>query len=81
MIIIGLFGIKYDTYPNEHIPELLDAIHDFGNEDDPEYLNKSEKYYRDLEEFRIIKRIEIELDDNEFNKIFIEKPLKGKINI
>jgi hypothetical protein len=84
MIIVCLFGQRKENYSGEYAPELLAAIDGYGNDDNPDYLNDEEKKYRaEMEKgtFTSIKRIEIEVNDAEFDRIFHPEnaPLKGNI--
>ncbi|HUW89062.1 MAG TPA: hypothetical protein VMV43_00935, partial [Candidatus Nanopelagicaceae bacterium] len=73
MKIICLFGLRSCRYPGEYAPELLDAIDEIGDDDNPSFLNDREDKCQKSGEFAILKRIDINLSDEQFDLIFYKK--------
>jgi hypothetical protein len=79
MKIICIFAQRKERYEGEYAPELLTAIDEWGNEDNPDYLNEEQNKADDSKEFSIIKRMEIEVDQESFEEQLYGKTLKGII--
>lgn len=82
MKVIGLFGQRIGRYEGEYAPELLEAIDEYGNEDNPDFLNDAETKYKNAGEFSILKRISIEIKDEDFHRVFDpeNKPIPGAVH-
>jgi hypothetical protein len=68
-----LFGQRRGTYEGQYAPELLAAIDEWGDEDNPDYLNDAESKAREQErggEFSLVKRIIVTVDDEAFDRAF-----------
>lgn len=80
MIITCLFGLRNCSYSGQYAPELLDAIDEVGNSDNPDFLNEKEVEYINSGEFTILKRIDVSLPDEDFDNIFYnENMILGNI--
>lgn len=75
MKIICLFGQRTCSYPGQHAPELLAAIDEYGDSENPAYLNDEEKKYQECGEFDFMKRISIEVSTKEFDAAFYPKDI------
>lgn len=64
MTILVLFGQRKEQYPGQYAPEVIAAVSEFNNEDNPDYMI-SEKARSDNEgEFESTEVIQIEVDTN-----------------
>ena len=81
MTIKCLFAQRIERYPGQFAPELLAAIDEYGNEDNPDYLTDEETKAKNSKDFTIIKRISVSVSDEDFQKVFCpeEKPIQGTI--
>ena len=73
MRITCLFGLRNCSYPGEYAPELLDAIDEIWDSDNPDFLNDKEYEYLNSGEFTILKRIDVNLPDKDFDRIFYDE--------
>ena len=81
MKIVCLFAQRNEGYPGQYAPELLEAIDEYGDDDNPDYMNEAEDKAdadRDLVRAR---RIEIEISDKDFDAAFNpeKKAIKGTV--
>jgi len=80
MKLICLFGQRKELYLGELVPELLDAIDEYGNDDNPSYMDDKEKEYNGYDDIAFTKRIEIEVDDKRFDEVFYgNASIKGEV--
>jgi hypothetical protein len=79
MKIFCLFAQRNCLYDGQYEPELLAAIDDIGNDENPEYLDSEESEAKNSGEFSLIRRITISISTNEFEKAFYGFPLKGTV--
>ena len=80
MKIICLFGQRIESYDGEYAPELLAAIDEYSDDENPDFMNDEEdKYNNDYDDFSFIKRIIININDKEFNEVFFGKEINGTI--
>jgi len=79
MELVCLFGFRPESYPGESYPELLEAIDDIGDSDNPDFLNEKEEEYQNTGDFIILKRIRVSVDEEHFKKVFFGETLQGKI--
>ena len=70
MRIICLFGQRKD----EDVPEFLDGIDEYNDDENPDYLNKVEKDYRNNKNYRNIHRIILNIMNKDFANIFYTVP-------
>ena len=70
MTIICLFGQRSESYPGQYAPELLAAIEETGNDNNPDYLNDKEIEYQNYGEFDFIRRMKVKIDPVAFSEVF-----------
>lgn len=63
MKIYVLMGQRKERYPGEYAPEALECIHEYGHDDNPEYLAKAKALYDAEGEFENTAIIPLELSD------------------
>ena len=79
MKIICLFGQRKCNYEGQYAPELLAAMDEYGDEENPAYLNDEEEKYVGYKDFDFMKRIIINVDGKAFDEVFFGKELDGTI--
>jgi hypothetical protein len=79
MKIICLFAQRKEAYPGEYAPELLSAIDDVGDTDNPDYMLEEQEKARKDEELAFFRRMEISVNEKEFNDLFYGTALKGTV--
>lgn len=79
MTIHCLFVQRVCSYPDEYAPELLAAIDEYGDSDNPHYLNGEEAKAKSDSDISFSRRIQISVPDNDFDKVFFGEELKGTI--
>ena len=79
VILITLWGQRKESYKGQYAPELIAAIDEYGNEDNPAYLSVEEDKAQRSKEFTHIQYITIELNETAFQKQLYGEPLKGEI--
>lgn len=70
MKIYCLFAQQRCHYQNEYAPDLRAAIDEYGNSDNPRYLDNEEEKLRKDSTIAFWRRIIIEIDDAEFDRLF-----------
>lgn len=70
MTIHCLFVQRVCRYPGEYAPELFAAIDEIGDSDNPDYLNDEEQKAKEDSDISFSRRMEIQVDDKEFDRIF-----------
>lgn len=70
MKFICLFGQRKERYLGQYAPELLAAIDEIGNDDNPLYLDTEEEKCEESGDFSILKRMTFSVNDKEFNREF-----------
>ena len=82
MKIITIWGQQRCDYPDEYAPDLLAAIDELGDDDNPDYMLdemiKANKLVANRE-YDFVKRMEFEIDDDEFDEVFFGKTIKMNI--
>ena len=79
MKVICLFGQRKETYDGQYAPELLAAIDDFSDDDNPDYLIEEEIKWDNDKDILFHRRITINIDDDKFDEAFFGKELDGTI--
>lgn len=70
MKIICLFAQEKCEYEGEYAPDLRAAIDEYGNRDNPDYLNDEEQKLRSDNSIAFWRRITLEVSDAEFDRLF-----------
>ena len=70
MKIICLFAQEKCTYEGEYAPDLRAAIDEYGNSDNPDYINQEEQKLRQDSSIEFWRRITLEVNDEEFDRLF-----------
>ena len=82
MEIICLFAQRKCRYDGEYAPELLAAIDEYGDDDNPEFIDEAKEKADKDNSFVFSKIMTITVPDKEFNDIFFGNiVIKGSINI
>ena len=69
-----LWGQRVCQYPGQYAPELLLAVDENCDDDNPTYFTDGEKMYKSSEEFSSLVTIEGNISDVQFEKAF-KKPI------
>ena len=81
MTIKILFGHRKENYEGEYAPEVLEAIDEYSNDDNPDwFLKRCEGYERD-ESFNVLKVVEIEVKDLDIMRVLypIKRAVRGRV--
>ena len=70
MKIICLFAQQKCDYEGQYAPDLRAAIDEYGNGDNPDYLNEEEEKLKKDSSIAFWRRITLEIDDTEFDRLF-----------
>jgi hypothetical protein len=70
MKIICLFAQQKCDYEGQYAPDLRAAIDEYGNDDDPAYLDDEEEKLRKDRFIAFWRRITLEVNDAEFDRLF-----------
>ena len=82
MEIICLFAQRKCRYAGEYAPELLAAIDEYGDDYNPEYIDKAKEKADKENSFAFSKVITITVPSKEFNNIFFgNSTIEGSIKI
>ena len=82
MEIICLFAQRKCQYDGEYAPELLAAIDEYWDDDNPEFIDEAKEKADKDNSFSFSKIMTITVPDKEFNDIFFGNiVIKGSINI
>lgn len=80
MEIRCLFAQRKCSYEGQYAPELLAAIDEYGDEENPEYLNEEQKKADNDNDLLFTKRITISVPKERFDAVFFgENHLEGTI--
>ena len=81
MNILILMGQRKCLYPEQYAPEVLEAIDENGNDDNPDFLIDAERTYLESEEFDAVAIIAVEVSDSAIERRLSPKlpPIKGKV--
>ena len=79
MKIHCLFVQRRCAYDGQYAPELYAAIDEYGNEDNPAYLQDEERKARSDDTIVFYKCIDVNIDDDEFDLEFFGSTLRGTI--
>lgn len=79
MKIITLWGQRIEQYKGQYAPELLAAIDEIGNDENPEYLNQEESNANKFGEFSVIRRIIIQIPQKDFEEQLFGKVIQGQV--
>lgn len=81
MNILILMGQRKCLYPEQYAPEVLEAIDENGNDDNPDFLVDAERTYLESEEFDAVAIIVVEVSDSAIERRLSPKlpPIKGKV--
>lgn len=72
-----LFGQRENAYPGEYGPELLDAIDEYTDEDNPDYLNDAYKKHSLSGQFISVIIVSTNVDDGELVKLLSVNEIKS----
>jgi len=56
-----LFGQRHENYPGELTPEPLDIISEHGDDENPDWLNEREAFWKGVNEFVAFEIVTIDL--------------------
>lgn len=70
MKIYCLFAQQKCSYEGEYAPDLRAAIDQWGNSDNPNYLNEEEEKLQKDGSIAFCRRITLEVSDAEFDRLF-----------
>lgn len=80
MEIRCLFAQRKCSYEGQYAPELLAAIDEYGDEENPDYLNEEQKKAEKDNDLLFTKRITISISKEKFDAVFFgENRLEGII--
>ena len=80
MEIICLFAQRKCRYDGEYAPELLAAIDEYGDDDNPEYIDEEKEKADKDNSLSFSKIMTITVPDKEFNDVFFGKrTIEGSI--
>jgi hypothetical protein len=80
MILHIIFGQRICRYVGQYAPEALEIIDEYGNEDNPAFLVKTLKEYKESGEFTAVELINVSVDGDKIDKILNSTPsIIGKI--
>lgn len=68
MKILMLWGQRKCDYPGQYAPELIEAVDEFTDEDNPDFLNEHFKEFSTDEEFSSVVIIEAIVNDEKLNQ-------------
>lgn len=68
MNILILIGQRKCRYEGEYAPEALDAIDEYGNDDDPEFMANAMERANDSKEFDSLAVIKVRIVDSEVSR-------------
>ncbi len=77
-----LWGKRTEQYDGQYAPELLAAIDEYGNDENPDYMiGEYKKYLAEMQrdEFTALEEIDIEVDGERINAMLSLKTIPGKI--
>lgn len=74
MKIICLFAQEKCEYEGQYAPDLRAAIDEWGNSDNPAYLNEEEEKLRKDGSIAFWRRITLEVNDADFDRLFYPSP-------
>jgi len=70
MKIICLFAQEKQDYEGEYAPDLRAAIDEYGHDANPDYIYNEEEKLRNDNSIDFYRRITLEVDDAEFDRLF-----------
>lgn len=79
MKIIVLFAQRKCAYPGQYAPELLAAIDEYGNFDNPAYMLDEEAKAGADSDIEFWRRMTLVVDEDEFYQQFYGKSLVAKV--
>lgn len=81
MKILILMGQRKCLYPEQYAPEVLEAMDENGNDDNPDFLIDAERKYLKSEEFDALAIIVVEVSDLAIERRLSPKlpAIKGKV--
>jgi hypothetical protein len=68
MKVYVLMGHRKEQHPGQYAPEVLAAIDEIGNEDNPDYLIQEKKKYDDSNEFDALTVICLKVSNDAIDK-------------
>lgn len=68
-----LFAQRKCSYEGEYAPELIAAIDEYGDDENPDYLNEAQGKAEDDNDLIFAKRITITVPDEKFDEVFFGK--------
>ena len=80
MDIICLFAQRKQRYPGQYAPELLAAIDQYGDLENPEYMIGEIEKAKNDNDIEFFRRLVITVPDSEFDSEFYGKNLNGKVS-
>jgi len=82
MEIRCLFAQRKCSYEGQYAPELLAAIDEYGDDENPDYLNESQEKADSDNDLLFSKRITISVPEEKFDEVFFgENQLEGSIKL
>jgi hypothetical protein len=73
MEIRCLFAQRKCSYDGQYAPELLAAIDEYGDTENPDYLNEAQEKADDDNDLLFSKRITVSVPDAKFDEVFFGK--------
>jgi len=75
-----LFGQRKQRYEGEIAPEALEIMDEYSFDDNSSWIDDKLKEYQRTKEFEFLKILVIEINQEQFDRLFFEKEiLKGNI--
>lgn len=68
MEIKALIGQRHNSYPGEHAPEIIEAIDEFTDDQNPEWLIRKEREARETEGFHRLVIVTANIPDEDIQK-------------
>lgn len=73
MKIRCLFAQRKCSYDGQYAPELLAAIDEYGDDENPDYLDHAQEEANSAKDLLFSKRITVNVPDEKFDEVFFGK--------
>lgn len=78
MIIHVLFGQRKCSYPGEYAPEVLEAVDENTQDENPEYMKKKVDEHQSSKDFTALRVLQIVVDSDEIDRLL--NPPSGPVH-
>jgi hypothetical protein len=78
-VINVVVGQRKVTYPGEYAPEVLEAMDEYGCDENPEWLEAQAKKHRDSDEFSAVAIIALEVNRADIEKALTPAVIKASV--